>query len=134
MAEPSLNGPIVIKISQMAHFMPLFLALALMSVVMATSSWTAVLLVVPALLSVAIVRYRTTADRETVRARTLLGSRTLRWEEIDGLRFGRNLWAMARRRDGSEVMLPAVTFNTLPSLTLASGGRVPNPYEGSDRE
>ncbi|MGE2835600.1 PH domain-containing protein [Mycobacterium sp. SMC-4] len=128
MAEPTVDAPIVIKISQMAHLMPLFLALALMSVVMATASWTAVLLVVPVLLSVAIVRYRTVADRETITARTMLGSQTLRWEDIDGLRFGKPLWAMARRRDGSEVMLPAVTFNTLPSLTLASGGRVPNPY------
>ena len=68
-------------------------------------------------------------DRDTVTARTLLGSQTLRWEDIAGLRFGRNLWAVARRHDGSEVMLPAVTFNTLPSLTLASAGRVPNPYE-----
>jgi Bacterial PH domain len=129
MAEPTVDAPIVIKISQMAHLMPLFLAMALMSVVMATPSWTAVLLVVPVVLSVAIVRYRTTADRETITARTLLSSQTLRWEEIDGLRFGRNLWAVARLRDGSEVMLPAVTFNTLPSLTLASAGRVPNPYE-----
>ncbi|MGE2734392.1 PH domain-containing protein [Mycolicibacterium vaccae] len=129
MAEPTVDAPIVIKISQMAHLMPLFLAMALMSVVMATPSWTVVLLVVPVVLSVAIVRYRTTANRETITARTLLGSKTLRWEEIDGLRFGRNLWAVARLRDGSEVMLPAVTFNTLPSLTLASAGRVPNPYE-----
>ncbi|MEZ0342502.1 PH domain-containing protein [Mycobacterium sp. pV006] len=129
MAEPTVDAPIVIKISQMAHLMPLFLAMALMSIVMATPSWTAVLLVIPALLSVAIVRYRTTADRETVTARNLWGSRTVRWEEIDGLRFGRKLWAVAHLRDGSEVLLPAVTFNTLPSLTLASGGRVPNPYE-----
>ncbi|MGE2730866.1 PH domain-containing protein [Mycolicibacterium vaccae] len=129
MAEPTVDAPIVIKISQMAHLMPLFLAMALMSVVMATPSWTAVLLVVPAVLSVAIVRYRTTANRETITARTLLGSQTLRWEEIEGLRFGRKLWAVARLRDGREVMLPAVTFNTLPSLTLASAGRVPNPYE-----
>lgn len=129
MAEPTVDAPIVIKISQMAHLMSLFLALALMSVVMASPSWTVVLLVVPALLSVAIVRYRTTADGDGVTARTMWASQTLRWEEIDGLRFGRRLWAMARRRDGSEVMLPAVTFNTLPSLTLASDGRVPNPYD-----
>jgi len=26
-------------------------------------------------------------------------------------------------------LLPAVTFATLPRLTAASGGQVPNPYE-----
>ena len=31
--------------------------------------------------------------------------------------------------DGSELRLPAVTFATLPLLTAASGGRVPNPYQ-----
>ncbi len=76
-----------------------------------------------------IVRYRTTADRDTVTARTLLSSATVRWDDIDGLRFGRRSWAMARRRDGSELSLPAVTFATLPLLTAASGGRVPNPYD-----
>ena len=29
----------------------------------------------------------------------------------------------------SAVRLPAVTFTTLPQLTEASGGRVPNPYD-----
>lgn len=129
MAEPSVNAPIVIKISQMAHVAVLLLAFALLSVVLATPSWGALLLVIPVLLSVAIVRYRTAADREGVTARGLWSSRRIRWDDIDGLRFGKKVWAMARLRDGTEVMLPAVTFNTLPSLTLASGGRVPNPYE-----
>ncbi|HPY24687.1 MAG TPA: PH domain-containing protein, partial [Mycobacterium sp.] len=30
--------------------------------------------------------------------------------------------------DESTVQLPAVTFATLPTLTAASKGRVPNPY------
>ena len=78
--------------------------------------------------SAAIVRYRTVADRDTVSARTLLSSRTVPWTEIEGLRFTRSSWARARLRDGSEMTLPAVTFATLPLLTAASGGRVPNPY------
>lgn len=124
-----MEAPIVIKISPMAHLAVLLLAFALFSVVLASPPWAALLLLIPAGLSVAIARYRTTADRETVTARTLTGSQTIRWDDIDGLRFGRRMWAMARRHDGSEVMLPAVTFNTLPSLTAVSGGRVPNPYE-----
>jgi hypothetical protein len=79
-------------------------------------------------LSAAIVRYRTIADAETVTARTFLRSRRIAWADIDGLRFDRGAWALAKLKDGSEVRLPAVTFGTLPLLTEASGGRVPNPY------
>ena len=84
------------------------------------------------LASLAIVRYRTVADRDTVTARTLL-------RQPDGAR-GRTStacastaasWALAHLKDGSELRLPAVTFATLPQLTAASDGRVPNPYASS---
>ena len=81
------------------------------------------------ILSACIVRLRTVADRDTVTARTLLGSKTVRWEEIDGLRFAKGSWARAQLNDGGELRLPAVTFATLPLLTEVSGGRVPNPYD-----
>ena len=129
MGSPSASTPVVIRISPMAHIAVGFLTLAMLSVVFAGPAWAALLLLIPVMLSVLIARYRTTADRDAVTARTLLGSKTVRWDDIDGLRFGRRLWALARRRDGSELPLPAVTFATLPTLTAASGGRVPNPYE-----
>lgn len=113
----------------MAHVAVFFLVLALLAVVLAGPPWFALLLLIPVLLSIVVIRYRTVADRDTVTVRTLFGRTTLRWDDIDGLRFGRRAWAVARRRDGSEVPLPAVTFSTLPLLTAASGGRVPNPYE-----
>jgi hypothetical protein len=113
----------------MAHLAVLFLTIAMLSLVLAGPRWFALMLVVPVMLSVLIVRYRTTADGDTVTARTLLGSRTVAWDDVDGLRFGRRAWALARRRNGDELVLPAVTFSTLPELTAASGGRVPNPYE-----
>jgi hypothetical protein len=129
MGSPSASTPVVIRISPMAHIAVGFLTLAMLSVVFAGPVWSALLLVIPVTLSVLIARYRTTADRDAITARTLLGSETVRWDDIDGLRFGRRVWALARRRDGSEVPLPAVTFATLPALTAVSGGRVPNPYE-----
>jgi len=113
----------------MAHVAVGLLTLAMLSLVLAGPDWFALMLVIPAGLSLVIARYRTTADRDTVTARTLLGSETVRWDDIDGLRFGRRAWALARRRDGSEVSLPAVTFATLPVLTAVTDGRVPNPYE-----
>lgn len=118
----------------MAHFAVGFFALGLLTVVFAGPSWLIALFALPVVLSTMIVRYRTVANRDAVTVRTLLGSETVRWADIDGLRFGRNSWARAQRTDGSELQLPAVTFATLPRLTAASGGRVPNPYAQSGRD
>ena len=92
-------------------------------------AWFAVLLILPIVASLAVARYRTTADRDTVTARSLISSKTVPWEDVDGLRFDRSAWASAHLKDGSDVRLPAVTFATLPQLTAATDGRVPNPYE-----
>jgi membrane protein implicated in regulation of membrane protease activity len=112
----------------MAHFAVGFFALGLLAFVLAGPPWVALLLVIPVMLSVAIIRYRTVANRDTVTARALLGSETVAWDDIDGLRFGKGSWAYAQLKDGRQLRLPAVTFATLPLLTEASGGRVPNPY------
>ena len=113
----------------MAHFAVGFLALGLLAFVLAGPEWVALLLVIPVMLSVFIVRYRTVADHDTVTARTLLDSQTVSWDDIAGLRFGKSSWAYAQLTDGAELRLPAVTFATLPLLTEASEGRVPNPYK-----
>jgi hypothetical protein len=120
--------PVVIRMSPMAHLAVGFFALALLAIVLSGPPWVALILVVPVILSVCIARLRTVADRDTVTARTLLSSETVRWEDIDGLRFAKTAWARAQLKDGRELMLPAVTFATLPALTEASAGRVPNPY------
>jgi Bacterial PH domain len=112
----------------MAHLAVGFFTLGLLALVLAGPRWCALLLVLPVILSALVIRLRTVADRDTVTARTLLGSETVRWEDIDGLRFAKGSWARAQRKDGTELRLPAVTFSTLPLLTEVSGGRVPNPY------
>jgi hypothetical protein len=127
-AKDSLETPpVVLNISPMAHFAVGFFALGLLIPVL-TWPLTAPLLIIPVVLSALIIRLRTQADRDGVTARTLLGSQTVRWEDIDGLRFNRGSWARAQLKNGGELRLPAVTFATLPLLTEASGGRVPNPY------
>ncbi|MFN8226419.1 MAG: PH domain-containing protein [Mycobacterium sp.] len=119
---------VVISISPMAHFAVGFFALSLL-VFLVISPWAALLLLIPLAMSVFIFRSRTVADRDSVTARTLLGSTTMRWEDIEGLRFDKSSWARAHLKSGGgDVPLPAVTFSTLPLLTEASGGRVPNPY------
>lgn len=112
----------------MAHFAVGFLILGMLAVILAGPPWVALILVIPIMLSVAVIRYRTVADSETVTARSLVSSATVGWDDIDGLRFGRSAWATAHLKDGGELRLPAVTFATLPQLTEVSAGRVPNPY------
>jgi small-conductance mechanosensitive channel len=122
------DKPTVIRMSQMAHFAVGFFTLGLLIPVLSWP-WTAPVLLLPLVLSACVVRWRTVADRTGVTARSLLGSRTVAWEEIEGLRFVKSAWARAQLTDGSTLRLPAVTFATLPLLTEASGGRVPNPYK-----
>lgn len=124
----SASAPLVIKISPTAHLAVGFFALGLLALVLSNPDWFTPLLIIPVLVSAAIIRYRTTADRDHVTARSLVSSRTVSWEEVDGLRFDRGNWAMAHLKDGTELRLPAVTFAILPQLTAATDGRVPNPY------
>jgi hypothetical protein len=119
---------VVIRISPMAQFAPAFLAVSILVLIPAFGNWALALLLIPALVSVAIVRLRTIADRDAVTARSLLSTRTVPWSQIEGLRFTRGGWARACGAGGDELLLPAVTFATLPRLTAASAGRVPNPY------
>jgi hypothetical protein len=127
-ANDSLETPpVVINISPMAHFAVGFFAMGLLIPIF-TWPVTAPLLIIPVVLSALIIRLRTQADPDGVTVRTLLGSRTVRWEDIEGLRFNKGSWARAQLKSGRTLRLPAVTFATLPQLTEASNGRVPNPY------
>lgn len=112
----------------MAHFAVGFLTLGLLAPVMTWPSVAAPLLIIPGILSAMIVRLRTVADAQTVTAHTLLGSQTVAWADVGGLRFVKSSWARAQLRNGEELRLPAVTFATLPLLAQASQGQVPNPY------
>ena len=127
-AAPTNGVPVVIRISPMAHIASGFMTVFTLVFFPAWGPWALLLLVIPVLISVLIVRLRTVADRTNVTARTLLSSRTVPWTHVEGLRFDRGNWARACRQDGSELLLPAVTFATLPTLNEASGGRVPDPY------
>ena len=123
------NAPTVIRISPMAHIASAFILLWLVLMMPAFGRWGLLLLAIPVLLSMAIRRLRTLADDNAVTAHRLLSSRTLPWSQIEGLKFTRGRWARACLPDKSDVQLPAVTFATLPLLTAASGGQVPNPYQ-----
>jgi hypothetical protein len=118
----------MIRISPMAHIASAFLAVSTLVLIPALGNWALGLLIIPFLASVAIVRLRTVAGEDTVTARSLLTTRTLPWSDIEGLKFTRGGWARACSAGGETLVLPAVTFASLPRLTAASAGRVPNPY------
>jgi hypothetical protein len=129
MSRGSDGATVVVRIPQMAHIASAFILFWLVLLMPAFGRWGLVLLAIPVLLSAAIERLRTTADADSVTARYLLSTRSLPWSQVEGLKFTRGRWARACRPDMSEMRLPAVTFATLPQLTAASGGKVPNPYQ-----
>jgi hypothetical protein len=129
MSRGSDDATVVVRISQMAHIASAFILLWLVLMMPAFGRWGLILLAIPVLLSLAIERLRTTADADNVTARYLMSTRTLPWSQVEGLKFTRGRWARACRPDLSEMRLPAVTFSTLPQLTAASGGKVPNPFQ-----
>ena len=96
----------------MAHLASAFVGLWLVLLMPAFGRWGVVLIAIPVLMSVAIERMRTIADDDSVTARMMLGSRTLRWTDIEGLRFTKSRWARACRHGQADVVLPAVTFAT----------------------
>jgi len=128
MSRGSDGATVVVRIPQMAHVASAFILLWLVLLMPAFGPWGLPLLAIPVLLSLAIERLRTTADADSVTARYLLSTRTLPWTQVEGLKFTRGRWARACKPDMSEMRLPAVTFSTLPQLTAASEGKVPNPY------
>jgi PH (Pleckstrin Homology) domain-containing protein len=128
-ASKPAKTSVIIKISPMAHLAVGFLALGVLALVLAKPAVFAPLLLIPVVASIAIVRYRTVADERNVTGRYLLSSHTEAWTDVDGLRFDKGSWAKAQLKNGSDMRLPAVTFATLPQLTAATEGRVPNPYE-----
>ncbi|WP_196777650.1 PH domain-containing protein [Lentzea aerocolonigenes] len=74
-----------------------------------------------------VVRNRTTVTEESLVARGVFGSTTVRWDEVKSIRLVQKGWLKAVKTDDSEVTLPAVRFMHLPALSVVSGGRVPDP-------
>lgn len=84
-------------------------------------------LLIPAGIVVWVLRTRTTVDPDELTVRTVTSSRTVRWDDVRGLRLGRRSSVNAVRTDDTELTLAAVKVRDLPALSLASGGRVADP-------
>ena len=123
----------VIQISRLSFLACALLFLALASPALAWPEAFAWTLIIPFLVAAWVVRVRTVVGPEGIVARATFKTTSLKWDELDGLRFPKRGWARARLTDGSEVALPVVTFGRLPQLSEASGGRIPDPYAAAQR-
>lgn len=103
----------------------LFLICALPLMLSVPFFWLVVL--VPVGFVVWLVRVRTTVDAATVTTRTVVGTRSVAWDEITALRLGKRSGLTAVLGDDTALPLPAVHLRDLPALAVASGGRVPDP-------
>ncbi|WP_245547291.1 PH domain-containing protein [Nocardia brevicatena] len=86
------------------------------------------LLLLPIVVSVWLLRTRTTVTPEGLRLRTMFGSRFVEWERIRGLRIPKRGFVRAHLDDDTEAKLPAVSYDRLRDLATASGGRIPDPF------
>lgn len=74
-----------------------------------------------------VVRNRTTVDGERLVARSTFGRRVVPWSDVKAIKVDPKGWLSAVLADGSLVRLPAVRVAHLPTLSVVSGGRVPDP-------
>ena len=116
----------------MAHIAVGFLTLGLLIPVLAWPP-SAPLLVIPVVLSTMIIRLRTVADDRGVTVRTLLGSQTVPWDDIDGLRFHRGSWARARLKSGAEAAIARGHFRDAAAADRSQLGTSAQPVPVADR-
>ena len=76
------------------------------------------------------LRTRTVADADGLRVRRLVGGGQAPWDAVTALRIDDRSRVHAVLGGGDELALPAVHVRDLHVLSLASGGRLPDPTAG----
>ena len=102
------------------------LAICLLPVAAATP-WLLLLQLVPVTLVAWVFRVGVDLGDDGVTVRSLIGARTVSWEELTGIRVGDrgDLWLVTTA--GTQVRLPVLRARDLPRLAQLSGGRIPAP-------
>ncbi|MFB8274232.1 PH domain-containing protein [Nocardia colli] len=86
------------------------------------------LLLIPVAVTVWVLRTQTTVSESGLDLRTVFGSRHLDWSQLKGVRIPKRGYVRADLVDGTEMKLPAVSYDRVRDLALASQGRIPDPY------
>lgn len=130
---PNSQGlaPAVIRIPGTAYMAILVLLMMLTLPAISWPAYCAWLLAIPLVLIWWVARVRTTVTVDELAVRTATGSSTHGWADVKGINFPRPRllgpsWARADMADGSQVALPAVTWQQIPVLSKASGGKFPD--------
>jgi hypothetical protein len=91
------------------------------------SPWALVALVLPLLAAAYVVRVGVDIADEGITVRQVVGSRTVPWDRLAGIRIGdrRRLWLVTTA--GTEIALPVLRVGDLPRLAELSDGRIPQP-------
>ncbi|WP_051021006.1 PH domain-containing protein [Nocardia araoensis] len=86
------------------------------------------LLLIPVAVLAWVLRTQTGVSDAGLELRTLFGSRHLDWGQLKGVRIPKRGYVRADLTDGTEVKLPAVSYDRLRDLAAFSGGRIPDPF------
>nr|WP_238559005.1 PH domain-containing protein [Rhodococcus rhodnii] len=89
------------------------------------------LILAPIVAAYAVARVRTVVTPEKITTRSMFRSDSIDWDDVTGFRFAERKPARAVLTDGTERVLPMVTFGRAPQLAAASGGRITDPYEAA---
>jgi Bacterial PH domain len=105
--------------------LPVVLLLVCVIPFAAASPWALVVLVLPVAAAAYVLRVGVDVDDDGITVRKVLGSRTVPWSELAGIRVGRRrgLWLVTTA--GTEIALPVLRVGDLPRLAELSGGRIP---------
>ncbi|WP_280492664.1 PH domain-containing protein [Nocardia asiatica] len=90
------------------------------------------LLLIPVVVLAWVLRTQTIVSEAGLDLRTLFGSRHLDWAQVKGVRIPKRGYVRADLTDGTEVKLPAVSYDRLRDLAAASGGRIPDPFGAAE--
>jgi hypothetical protein len=107
-----------------------FGALCLSPIAFQGGAWF-LLFLVPVAIAVWVVRTHTRVDEEGLHVRRLVGTRSVGWSSLSGLRLPEKGWVRAVPTEGREVELRGVRIRDLGRVAEASGNRIsaPTPAE-----
>jgi hypothetical protein len=115
----------VLKHPGLGYLIVAFTALCCTAVV--HSPLLALVYLVPLAGALYVARTATVVDDRGLHARAVLGSRTVGWDELIGLRLDRSGAVYAVDSAGGQLRLPCVRSTRLEPLIEAGDGRIPDP-------
>ncbi|MGX7824818.1 PH domain-containing protein [Actinokineospora sp. 24-640] len=128
MSELQIPSRLVFRVPQISILAALLVAICATPMAAAQPAFLA-LYAIPISIIVWVVRVRTTADADGLVVRSVVGRRSLAWDDLKGLLLSRKGGVAAVLADESRVELPSVRVRHLPALSLISGGRITDPTE-----